>query len=35
MLFPPGPEQLAAPNAGNLRLEPGAHHPEHDYGFAR
>jgi hypothetical protein len=29
MLFPPGPEQPAAPNAGILRLEPGAHHPEH------
>ena len=35
MLFHPGPEQPTAPNAGILRLEPGAHHPEHDHGFAQ
>ena len=35
MPFPPGPEQPTAPNAGILRLEPGAHHPEHDHGFAQ
>jgi len=29
MLFHPGPEQPTAPNAGILRLELGAHHPEH------
>jgi hypothetical protein len=35
MPFPPGPEQPTAPNAGILRLESGAHHPEHDHGFAQ
>jgi hypothetical protein len=35
MLFHPTPEQPTAPNAGILRLEPGAHHPEHDHGFAQ
>ena len=35
MLFHPSPEQPTAPNAGILRLEPGAHHPEHDHGFAQ
>jgi hypothetical protein len=36
MLFHPGgPEQPTAPNAGILRLEPGAHHPEHYHGFAQ
>jgi hypothetical protein len=35
MLFPPGPEQPTAPNAGILRLEPGARHPGHDDGFAQ
>jgi hypothetical protein len=28
MLFHPSPGQPTAPNAGVLRLEPGAHHPE-------
>ena len=31
----PAPEQPTAPNAGILRLEPGAHHPEHYHGFAQ
>lgn len=35
MLFHPTPEQPTAPNAGILRLEPGAHHPEHYHGFAQ
>ena len=35
MLFHPSPEQPTAPNAGILRLEPGAHHPEHYHGFAQ
>jgi hypothetical protein len=35
MLFHPGPEQPTAPNAGILQLAPGAHHPEHDHGFAQ
>jgi hypothetical protein len=35
MPFHPGPEQPTAPNAGILRLEPGAHHPEHYHGFAQ
>jgi hypothetical protein len=35
MLFPPGSEQPTAPIAGILRLEPGAHHPEHHHGFAQ
>jgi hypothetical protein len=35
MLFHPAPEQPTAPNAGILRLEPGAHHPEHYHGFAQ
>ena len=35
MTFPPGPAQPAAPYAGILRLKPGAHHPEHDHGFAQ
>ena len=35
MPFPPGPAQPTAPNAGILRLEPGAHHPEHYHGFAQ
>jgi hypothetical protein len=29
------PEQPTAPSAGILRLEPGAHHPEHYHGFAQ
>src|SRR5712664_4832059 len=35
MLFHPAPEQPTAPNAGILRLEPGAHHPEHYHGLAQ
>ena len=35
MLFHPAPGQPTAPNAGILRLEPGAHHPEHYHGFAQ
>jgi hypothetical protein len=35
MLFHPSPEQPTAPNAGILRLEPGAHHPEHYHGFVQ
>ena len=29
MLFHPRPERPTEPNAGILRLEPGAHHPLH------
>lgn len=35
MLFHPTPEQPTVPNAGILRLEPRAHHPEHYHGFAQ
>ena len=35
MLFHPRPEQPTEPNAGVLRLEPGAYHPEHYHGFAQ
>jgi len=35
MLFHPRPEDPTQPNAGILRLEPGAHHPEHYHGFAQ
>jgi quercetin dioxygenase-like cupin family protein len=35
MLFHPRPENPTEPNAGILRLEPGAHHPEHYHGFAQ
>src|SRR5258708_4027231 len=35
MLFHPGPVQPAAAITGILRLEPGAHQPEHDHGFAQ
>lgn len=35
MLFHPRPERPTEPNAGLLRLEPGAHHPEHYHGFAQ
>jgi redox-sensitive bicupin YhaK (pirin superfamily) len=35
MLFHPRPERPTEPNAGILRLEPGAHHPEHYHGFAQ
>ena len=29
------PESPTEPNAGMLRLEPGAYHPEHYHGFAQ
>jgi hypothetical protein len=35
MLFHPRPERPTEPNAGVLRLEPGAYHPEHYHGFAQ
>jgi hypothetical protein len=35
MLFHPRPERPTEPNAGILRLEPGAFHPEHYHGFAQ
>ena len=35
MLFHPRPERPTEPNAGILRLEPGAWHPEHYHGFAQ
>jgi hypothetical protein len=35
MLFHPRPERPTDPNAGILRLEVGAHHPEHYHGFAQ
>ena len=35
MLFHPRPERPTEPNAGLLRLEPGAYHPEHYHGFAQ
>ena len=35
MLFHPRPERLTEPNAGILRLEPGAHHPRHNHDFAQ
>ena len=35
MVFHPRPERPTEPNAGVLRLEPGAHHPEHYHGFAQ
>jgi hypothetical protein len=35
MLFHPRPEDPTQPNAGILRLEPGAYHPEHYHGFAQ
>ena len=35
MLFHPRPERPTEPNAGILRLEPGAYHPEHYHGFAQ
>jgi hypothetical protein len=35
MLFHPTPENPTAPNAGLLRLEPGAHHPWHRHDFAQ
>lgn len=35
MLFHPRPERPTEPNAGILRLEPGAHHPLHSHEFAQ
>jgi redox-sensitive bicupin YhaK (pirin superfamily) len=35
MLFHPRPERPTEPNAGILRLEPGAHHPLHHHDFAQ
>lgn len=35
MVFHPEPENPTKPNAGILRLEPGAYHPEHYHGFAQ
>lgn len=35
MLFHPRPERPTEPNAGILRLAPGAHHPIHRHDFAQ
>jgi mannose-6-phosphate isomerase-like protein (cupin superfamily) len=35
MLFHPSEENPTAPNAGLLRLAPGAHHPWHRHDFAQ
>jgi len=35
MLFHPTPEHPTTPNAGLLRLAPGAHHPWHRHDFAQ
>ena len=35
MLFHPRPERPTEPNAGLLRLAPGAHHPLHKHDFAQ
>lgn len=35
MLFHPRPERPTEPNAGILRLEPGAYHPLHKHDFAQ
>jgi hypothetical protein len=35
MVFHPRPENPTEPNAGVLRLEPGAHHPLHRHDFAQ
>ena len=35
MLFHPRPERPTEPNAGILRLEPGAYHPLHNHDFAQ
>jgi hypothetical protein len=35
MLFHPRPQRPTEPNAGILRLEPGAHHPLHYHDFAQ
>jgi hypothetical protein len=35
MLFHPRPERPTEPNAGLVRYEPGAHHPQHKHDFAQ
>ena len=35
MMFHPRPERPTEPNAGILKLEPGAHHPLHNHDFAQ
>jgi hypothetical protein len=35
MMFHPRPERPTEPNAGILRLVPGAHHPIHNHDFAQ
>ena len=35
MMFHPRSERPTEPNAGILRLEPGAHHPLHHHDFAQ
>jgi anti-sigma factor ChrR (cupin superfamily) len=35
MVFHPRPENPTEPNAGVLRLEPGAYHPRHRHDFAQ
>jgi hypothetical protein len=35
MLFHPRPENPTEPNAGLLRMAPGAHHPLHRHDFAQ
>ena len=35
MMFHPEPDNPTFPNAGILRLEKGAYHPEHYHGFAQ
>ena len=35
MMFHPRPERPTEPNAGILKLEPGAHHPLHKHDFAQ
>ena len=35
MMFHPRPGRLTEPNAGILKLEPGAHHPLHSHDFVQ
>ncbi len=35
MLFHPSPDRPTEPNAGLVRYEPGAHHPQHQHDFAQ
>ncbi len=35
MMFHPRPERPTEPNAGILKLGPGAHHPLHNHDFAQ